>query len=60
MKKGKLTDEEVKMMDKERRLHIKGKTKSYTREEAMQIIKGQRSFRAFPCGSCFTLIRHRP
>ena len=40
----KLTDEQFQILDEERELHLKGLTKSYTREEANQIIKGQRSF----------------
>ena len=39
-----LTDEQFQILDEERELHLKGLTKSYTREEANQIIKGQRSF----------------
>lgn len=40
----KLTDEQLGILDKERAMHLSGKTKSYTRQEATQIIKGQRSF----------------
>jgi hypothetical protein len=39
-----LTDEQLQILDKERELHISGQTKSYNREEARQIIKGQRAF----------------
>ncbi len=39
-----LTDEQLQLLDKERELHISGQTKSYNREEARQIIKGQRAF----------------
>jgi len=40
----KLTDEQLGILDKERAMHLSGQTKSYTRQEAAQIIKGQRSF----------------
>jgi len=40
----KLTAEQLEILDTERELHLAGKTKSYTRQEANQIIKGQRSF----------------
>ncbi|MGZ3874173.1 MAG: hypothetical protein ACXVJD_14720 [Mucilaginibacter sp.] len=39
-----LTDEQLKILDKEREMHLTGQTKSYTRQEAIQLIKGQRSF----------------
>jgi len=39
-----LTDEQLQILDKEREMHINGQTKSYSREEANQIIKGQRAF----------------
>ncbi len=39
-----LTDEEMQILDEEHHLHITGQSKSYTREEAVQIIRGQRSF----------------
>jgi len=39
-----LTDEQLDILDKEREMHLSGQTKSYSREEATQIIKGQRSF----------------
>jgi hypothetical protein len=39
-----LTEEQIQILDMERELHISGQSKSYTREEASQIIKGQRSF----------------
>jgi hypothetical protein len=39
-----LTDEQLNILDTEREMHLSGKTKSYTRQEANQIIKGQRSF----------------
>jgi hypothetical protein len=40
----KLTDEQLGILDKERAMHLSGQTKSYTRQEAAQIIKGQRGF----------------
>lgn len=40
----KLTDEQLQILDTEREMHLAGKTKSYTRQEANEIIKGQRSF----------------
>lgn len=40
----KLTDEQLQILDTERELHLTGKLKSYTRQEANQIIKGQRDF----------------
>ena len=39
-----LTDEQLQILDKEREMHLSGQTKSYSREEARQIIKGQRAF----------------
>ena len=39
-----LTDEQLQILEKARELHISGKSKSYNREEASQIIKGQRAF----------------
>jgi hypothetical protein len=39
-----LTKEQIQILDIERDLHISGRSKSYSREEASQIIKGQRSF----------------
>ncbi|QKJ29279.1 hypothetical protein HQ865_05755 [Mucilaginibacter mali] len=39
-----LTDEQFEILEKEHELHISGKSKSYTREEADQIIRGLRSF----------------
>jgi hypothetical protein len=39
-----LTDEQMRILEEEHHLHITGQSKSYTREEANQIIKGQRSF----------------
>jgi hypothetical protein len=40
----KLTDEQLQILDTEREMHLAGETKSYTRQEANEIIKGQRSF----------------
>lgn len=39
-----LTGEQFQILEKERELHLSGQSKSYTRAEASQIIKGQRSF----------------
>jgi hypothetical protein len=39
-----LTDEQLQILDKERELHLSGTSKSYSREEASHIIKGQRAF----------------
>jgi len=39
-----ITDEQLKMLEADRELHISGKSKSYTRQEANQIIKRQRNF----------------
>jgi hypothetical protein len=38
------TDEQLEILEIERSLHLSGKSKSYSREEAQQIIKGQRDF----------------
>jgi hypothetical protein len=40
--KFKLSGEQVKMLEQEREKHIKGKSKSYSWEEAKQIIRGKR------------------
>lgn len=37
-----LSEEELKILDKEHALHISGKTKSYTWEETKEIIRGKR------------------
>lgn len=37
----KLTDEHLQILDEEREMHVNGKTKSYSREEANQIIRGK-------------------
>jgi hypothetical protein len=39
-----LTDEQLQILEKEREMHINGESKSYSREEAKQIIKDQRDF----------------
>ncbi|HWZ16290.1 MAG TPA: hypothetical protein VNW95_13710 [Mucilaginibacter sp.] len=39
-----LTDEQLQILDNEREMHVNGESKSYNRAEALQIIKGQRSF----------------
>ncbi len=39
-----MSDEELQVLEMEEELYLKGEGKSYSREESMQIIKGQRSF----------------
>lgn len=39
-----LTDEQLQILEDERQLHLSGQSKSYTREEASQIVKGLRAF----------------
>ncbi len=39
-----LSDEQLQILDKERELHLSGQSKSYNRNEARQIIKGERAF----------------
>jgi len=39
-----LTDEQLAILDHERELHLSGQSKSYSREEAAQIIRGLKSF----------------
>lgn len=39
-----LSDEQLQILDKERKMHLNGETKSYTRQEADQIIRGHRTF----------------
>jgi hypothetical protein len=39
-----LSDEQLDILEQEEELHLTGKTKSYTREEAIQIIRRQRDF----------------
>jgi hypothetical protein len=39
-----LTNEQLDILKKEREMHLNGQSKSYSRQEASQIIKGQRSF----------------
>ncbi|WP_109608143.1 hypothetical protein [Mucilaginibacter oryzae] len=38
-----LTEEQLHFLEKERGLHLAGKTKSYTREEVNEIIKARRN-----------------
>lgn len=38
-----VTDEQLEILERERELHLSGKTKSYSRSEAVEIIKGLRS-----------------
>jgi hypothetical protein len=38
------TDEQLQILERDRELHLSGQTKSYSRHEAIEIIKGQRSF----------------
>jgi len=38
-----LSDEQLQILEKERELHLSGQSKSYTKAEALQIIKGQKS-----------------
>ena len=37
-----LDDEQIKMLERDRNEHIKGKSKSYSREDAKQIVLGKR------------------
>jgi hypothetical protein len=39
-----LSDEQLQILDRERELHLNGQSKSYTRNEARQILKGERAF----------------
>ncbi|MBS1523464.1 MAG: hypothetical protein JST50_20855 [Bacteroidetes bacterium] len=39
-----LSDEQLQILEMERELHLSGQSKSYTRNEARQIIKGERPF----------------
>jgi len=39
-----LTDEQFQILEKEREMHFNGQTKSYTRQQADQIIRGQLNF----------------
>lgn len=41
-KKFKLSDTQIKQLEEERKKHINGKSKSYSREETKQIIRGKR------------------
>jgi hypothetical protein len=40
----KLTNEQLLILEREREMHLNGQTKSYTRQQANQIIKGELSF----------------
>jgi hypothetical protein len=40
----KLTREHLRILDEEHYKHVNGLTKSYTREESMQIIRGEREY----------------
>jgi hypothetical protein len=40
----KLSEEQLQILDRKHDLYLNGQSKSYTREEAGQIIKGLRSF----------------
>jgi len=44
----KLTNKQLQILDKEHEMHVSGKSKSYTREEAIQIIKGNQTFNLLP------------
>jgi hypothetical protein len=39
-----LSDEQLQILDEEHEMHVTGQSKSYSREEANQMIKGQRTF----------------
>jgi len=39
-----LTDAQLQILEKEREMHLSGESKSYTRDEARQIILGQKAF----------------
>ncbi|RWY57365.1 hypothetical protein [Mucilaginibacter gilvus] len=39
-----LSDEQLDILEQEEELHLTGKTKSYTKDEAIQIIRRQRDF----------------
>jgi hypothetical protein len=39
-----LSDEQLEILERERELHLEGQTQSYIRNEARQIIKGERSY----------------
>jgi hypothetical protein len=38
-----LTEEQLEILETERNMHITGQSKSYTRQEAAEIIRGKRS-----------------
>lgn len=39
-----LSDEQLEILDREHELHISGKSKSYSKTEAIEMIKNHRSF----------------
>lgn len=39
-----LSDEQMQILETEHEMHMQGEGKSYSREEARQIIKGERDF----------------
>ena len=39
-----LSDEQLQILDRERKLHLSGQSKSYTRNEARQILKAKDHF----------------
>jgi len=39
-----LSDEQMQILEKEHNMYMRGEGKSYTREEARQIVKGQRGY----------------
>jgi hypothetical protein len=39
-----LTDEQSQILEREREMHLSGQSKSYNREQAHQIVTGQRDF----------------
>ena len=43
-KKFALSKEQLALLEIERSRHLKGETKSYSRSEALQIVKGQSAF----------------
>lgn len=42
VKKFELSDEHFQILEHDREVHLKGKTKSYSREDAKQIIRGEK------------------
>jgi hypothetical protein len=43
-----LTDEQLQILEEEQRLHLKGEGKSYTKEQACQIIRGEVDYNLQP------------